>query len=54
MKTNLIQNLERNKELVLKLEKKKQNLEVQIKDLRDKIERQEFTLKNIKEENPEG
>lgn len=50
MKENLIKNLETNKELLAKLLKKKENLEMNIKNLENKIANQEHCLRNISQE----
>lgn len=50
---NLRNNLERNKELLLNLKRKEENLRHQIQQLENKISNQEFNLKNIKENKAE-
>lgn len=47
MKENLVKKLESNKELLAKLLEKRENLELTIRNLENKIANQEHCLRNI-------
>lgn len=49
MKEQLLNKLNKNLELLASLEKKEENLQHQIKNLKDKIRNQEFTLSHMKD-----